>query len=645
MLEAKTLPRRLTFRVGGALVALFVAGLLCHGDARADEEEDQPARALATRSVDLPAWRSSPAPKTPLLRAASDFWSGPEDQSDGGLPMLWWSVGPTADAWLGLADPAHPLYASDPNMAEASLRMRFLDLFEEHGSISVEASQPYPRVFLTAYEDEHEALREALHELRRGLAPSIEVETRLERIRPEPELLATGRVRLDAGRWTAPIQSRRVTRYVSVWGTELAQGATSVDAQPMPMMEGQDVLLRFMPGETGDLIQFWMTHLDHESTWRVDLAPLHSLSAGSAMGSIEAPVTGIRRCHGSFWLDPRSQGSRTIEFATPKGAFRLTLGFRERSAPLADLPLHLGEERTASMEEEGVPLPRLGFLRAGAALGALDFGVRSRDTDLGVEVLMTDVLHKAPHLENLEISHERHEATGTMIVMGPDPLLGLAREGLVAQERRLRGGTLELNGFTCDASAVAGLLSEGRLRAGAPCSPETLALLRGSGGQEEMTLRTPYLEGLRGGVRLGTSTPGLVDMMSDVAQDAAIVGPMASAQFDGLVGHFAVTREDAPAGDSLSVSFDGSWAYANSDGSRMEFVFRVPVSHDPKRGGATLEDLSGPAERVALPLLGFGSQDVRGSATLTGSGAHVLALAVRDGRALVLYAKVASEPR
>jgi hypothetical protein len=428
------------------------------------------------------------------------------------------------------------------------------------------------------------------------LAPARDAHVVLETVGEDGRVVAAGSARLWPGRWTTATQRRREVPMTAAYHVEIAQGSTNMQPIVAEVPEGHEVYLRFHPGESTDLVEVWSGWLSHVAVEEIDLQGLRSLSGTSVPGVLAQPRTAVRRAYTALPLPATEASRQVVEWRGPEGRLRLTIELAAPVSPPA-APREAGDQR------------RIRPCRVGALSAGLAFDLRPETSEqfLQGEAAVTDVYAS---MFSSEIALLDGERTGQERVIA-----SVAGE----EARRLVAPTVDLGVLRVPEETFRRALADGSLRVGGPVPDPALAALAAAGSAEGPGVRLPVLLDVEASVRSGDSVTGLLDLESEVAQEAAGLQPISSARFSGLAGGILLQRADV-----------GYLLHS-----------RLALSSADPRTGTLDVAFRGETEpfaptRVRLPVLGATATMVDAATPLAADGRPALVAASVEGEEVVL---------
>lgn len=430
--------------------------------------------------------------------------------------------------------------------------------------------------------------RTALAHVQAALAPRLDV--RLVAT-DGSGLVGVGAVRLLPRRWTTALLRVAHVRHVVDYNVEIAQDTVANQPMVVALPEGEEVHLRWTPGERVSLVEVFVGVLRHQPPHEVDLSPLRNTPEANTMGVVTLPKTSVRRVLVAAAVDAGKGGTLEWSLADPTApalALRLDVG----PAPAAPADLEV---------EKGV----VGFVRAGAAYAGLDAGPRDATTD--------DAIRRFQSASSLRGASPETTAQAFFVCEGSRAELARLRASTLADEAALAPVTVEVRVVAPPAKQVAADLAAGRLALGAALD----AALEEAYANAPVVaaVRTPACVGLPVAARCGASVAGFVGAEVEVAQQAGAVDLRVEPFFDGFVGRLVVR----PRAGGFTLECSGALSWADPAARSLSLAYRRPLSMSPYTGEhATNERIDNPAvRRATVPLVGAGQTALDASVALS----------------------------
>lgn len=445
----------------------------------------------------------------------------------------------------------------------------------------------------------------------RGLTPSLQVTATLLGGGDAPVLLAAGRARLQPGAWTGVYRQVRATPLTVEWDIEIAQESTAMYPVVVQVPEGEELYLRYHPGEKVSVIELWTGTLVHLDVFEVDLSGIRNLPEAGGPGRLQLPQTAAYRTYTAFAVPADRPVRRELAWDGPSGPVRLVLDIQ----PPGPTP-----EPIAS---DGVCFA---VLRAGAAAGAFDFDSRPSVTEKLVERVESVWEGQGSFSTVTE---------GFLYYEGEPEGAALIEDAIDEAEQRLLTHHLRIRVLGVGSGPFREALLGGRVALGTTVDPDVLtALVEEGGGVSSALVDLQVLNGIDASFRVGKSVLGLHVFRVEVAQQAAGSDPEVGAAFDGLAGNASVTRTDEGYVLDVHARFDE----ASPEAGQVELVHRPPVGMGSERESFPQRTSM---EKVTLPLLGGGSAVVAQSVVLPEAGRDVLVdVVVRGGETFLVLARL-----
>jgi hypothetical protein len=442
-----------------------------------------------------------------------------------------------------------------------------------------------------------------------GFAPTRRVTAVLEEGGNERRLLAVGDARLWANRWTAVSRLRQEVPMVADYDIEIAQEATVMDPQVVPVPEGHEIYVRYHPGESVAVVEVWAAFLRHEELLKIDLAGTRNMPEASAAATLVQPRTAVYRAYTAFTVPAVAGASRRVTWMGPAGPVQLSLTF---------------DAGTARPEPMVIERTSLVAFRLGALAGGLDFETRSPTVDEMVERLR-------PATEDADLAAYASEI---VVYGGSASSVQRVAQALLAGERQLHAPTVELRTLTVDAALLRMWMQSG-LQPGRVVPAETSAAQAEAGSVRGPAVRMTVLEGVDASFRAGESVTGLEEFEVEVAQQSGGTVPVSGARFGGLAGWVNAHRE----ADGYRLQVVASLSWADARAGTIELAFRPPVGARTERDRFAADGDA--LQRVTVPALAAGASQVDVHAHLPGDGRDVLlSTSIRGAEAVLLLGRV-----
>ncbi|RLB46431.1 MAG: hypothetical protein DRI90_27355 [Deltaproteobacteria bacterium] len=604
------------------LSLLLLALAACALPAQADDEAKE--NQVVRREVDLPRYRLPPAPVGPRLCVPTDLLAQSGDPEDLAIWELdevyengtWLPFGePPLEAWALPLDAAVELLneiTQAPGSQEATLELSATEngLLLEGERRHVEAAQAHVSWVLDA------------------LAPSVEVSAVLfDAEVGEPERLrAMGKVRLWPNRWTRVFLQEDSVPCVVAWHLDVAQESTTMDPIPVSVAQGQELYLRYHPGQRVALVEVWTGGLRHVSMVKQDVSAVRNIPEANGPGVLSYPETEVNRAFTAVVLPSGTRAQREIRWLNRGRRARLRLDFSAPPTPQAPMPLGARGGMTT--------------VRAGAVAGELDFDARAETSGEWQERISRAYYRASADADRRDrrFAFSLSALSGGSIFLVEAPLAELARARVLIEEAeaRLIERRVDLRVLMVPESTFREALGAGRVALGAPLTPELEARFLEQGATVGEALSTPVLTDMRVGFRVGHTVPGIIDVNSEIAQASGGLRPVTSVLFSGAFGQVRV--RSTKAGHTVRISGHISWA--DRAAGEVEMVFRPPIS---MRGSATDAPQVIAAARMAkLPILGGGRARIEAELAIrAGSSAeHLAHVHVREEGVVLLLVAV-----
>lgn len=581
------------------LLALATALLLALPSlaARADDEDEAPAPRFTARYA-LRSTLPSPVVSAPALVLPSDAgeersWLQLLDE-EGESPIQ-----------FGEDDQGYGVSADD---LVALLCGGLLAQYSDEGEISIEPDGPFDLV-LHGTQPALRAATKALDWLVPATSPRMPVRAALYREGADPALLTAGSAVLEPGSWTGLYRQQRTTPLVVEWEIEIAEESTAMFPVVARAPEGEELYVRYHPGETVTLVELWTGALAHLSVFEVDLSGIRNVPEASAPGKLQLPQTAGYRAYTAFAIPSGTPCRRELRWDGPAGPVRLVLDLEPPAAVAPPPP-------TGEMTWRA--------LRSGAACAPLAFERRPSTADRLVEV-----------------AHADYDGDGDFNVLTPGFVYyqgdadGASRltDALRDAESRLVTHHVGLRLLTVAEDALRGPLQSGAVRPGAPVAAQVLEDLAAAGSAPSEAVELYTLDGLDASFRTGKSVLGLKAVDVEVAQRSGGSDPRCDAAFDGFSGEVTVHHT----ADGAMLDLHARVEHASPEAGTIEVVHRPPVGMASDRDAFPPPS---PSDTVRLPVLGWDTAVVANAVLLPAQGDEVLVdLVVRGGEATLVLAR------
>jgi hypothetical protein len=575
---------------------VFLLAALVASPVRAEGDDDAP-EANVTFRVDLtPLW-STPRARGPNLATPADLiahgvqesWN--QDPGDERIPWLPFGEGEEAADVLAIPPDAFcELFQGTGGP--------WLTAFEE-GLARIEATES--ELYFTVPASLEAAVREHAAWCVAAFSPTVTVEALLERIGPAAAVRGVGRVVVHPGRWTrVAFLKEELPCVVGNW-VEIAQDAVVLNPYVQNLVEGHEIYVRMHPGESRSLLEVWAGDLEHVRTTTLAVDGLQGPLRTSEPSALTLPTTRVMRVATTLVLPTGSEVERTLEWSRGDVAERLTLRVRGPAAAPASRPRAQGAAH-------------VGVARLGALHAALEHGARSADHDMGEWASIH--LDRAVRDEGDREAEVHEEVGGSVVLVARAEHLQRVRAQLVEEEAHLRALAA---GIELLAVPEEVWRAEGGMRLLAPGQVLPAArrqALQAGGAVLLASTRLALVEGVAAGFRVGESVPGLIDVDTEVAQEAAGLAVMPWALFDGIFG--SLTARPAAGGWSLLMGGGVAWA-------------------DPQAGSLVMTRASD-GRRTDLPLLSGGGGDLAGATAVArdAQGPAIASVIVRGAEVLLV---------
>ncbi len=458
-------------------------------------------------------------------------------------------------------------------------------IWEEDGR-EIMAAPGERMLYAQVAKSEVDALRKAVAWASKGAAPSVRVRATLATTQPEEAVRATGAAVLRPGRWTRVIFQRDLVPFVIDYEIEIAQESTAMNPISMELPQGQELYMRYHPGESVSLVELWSGSVEHTDVVALDLSVIRNVPEGNAPGPVALPRSNVQRARTAL-LVPNGRVQHTLRISQGGKSSTLTLDF--------DAPK--GATTIASPKENKT----LGMLRIGAIVDTLDFGSRHTMPERWMEMTMSRLFHSGFDEDTYAISVVSEISSAFLSGWGTGArAVQSVRDDIVAREKELRATDVGVRVLSVPEATYRRALRDGTLRLFDPVADTTLDALTAAGAAQTASMHMPVLVGVEAGFRVGASVPGFVDSDVEVAQQAAGLDPITAAAFAGILGDVRVDATDT----GYALELDGSYAWASSTAGELELVFRPPVSMQFSRD--RFLDEPDRRRRAKLPILGGG---------------------------------------
>lgn len=490
---------------------------------------------------------------------------------------------------------------------------------QEEGGYSLEGEEDGIRVIGTA--EEVAAIDEAWRWLRPRVEAPLEVDASLlaGRGAHEQRLRALGSARLWPGRWTRLWLQKNEVPCSPFFHIEVAQTSFTVDPVVVPIVEGQELYLRFHPGESVGLVEVWSGSLEHLEMRRIDWSRVRNAPEANALGEISFPRTATARLLTTIAVPARGETVRRAAWSWPSGgAETLELRFRSPEAPA-------GLRETA-------PGRAVDLVRIGAVGAHFDHDRRPRSQDEWIDRMSgTLELARAQTGQDVEASIGGLDGTECVVVGAPPDWIERVRAAVLASERSLEGHELRLRLVSVPEAAW----RRGRASPGRPVAAADLDALAEAGAAWGEEVRMPLVLGIPSGARVAVCEPGLQDVDCELAQESAGLMPITTAAWSGLMVECTLVLRDG----AHRLHAHGEHAWVDAEAGRLELLFR-----EPRRLGDAPVAPEVPAkdERASLPVLGGGTSPFQCDVPLVpGGGEVVLHAHVRGAEVVALLVSLA----
>lgn len=454
--------------------------------------------------------------------------------------------------------------------------------------------------------------REAVRFVEASMAPRLAVRATLTVTAPgstAPRLVATGGLSLLPRRWTTAWLRTNVKRYVVDYDIEVAQEATAGKPVVAALPDGEELHLRWSPGETATVLEVFVGTVRPLPPMAVDLTGIRNLPESNSYGPVDLPRASVRRALTAIALDAKAAATATCAWEGPEGVTTLRLAVDAAPAAPADAVLPGGV---------------LGVVRAGAAYAALDGEARTARTDDAIQ------RYQAAATGARGAASPEAFAQAFLVCEGSRGQVDRLRAQTIADERRLAGAMLEVRCVAVPAKQLEEDVVTGRCVVGALLDPAVQGDY--AGAPVRAAARLPVTAGVPAQVRAGTCVTGFTAADVEIAQQAGGLDLSTSPAFDGWAGRM-VARPAEGGGWVLAAS--GAFTWARPDASSLTLSFRRTLGMAPLGNDMGAERIDSPAVRtVTVPLLGTGAAAVEASVAFSdedlGKGRYaVLAVTTR----------------
>jgi hypothetical protein len=583
-------------------------------------EEEAPESAVISKTIALPGYRVGPAPVGPRLSLPTDLMPETGQRSDSSMWRLE-EVFPDG-TWLPfdeaqVEDSALSLDSAVELLSQLSANHKLaeptVDLSATERGIVIEGTPAN----VAAAEARWPWVLEAL-------APSLEVSAVLHAggSGEQERLRAMGRVRLWPDRWTRVYLQEDAVPCVVALHLEVAQESTVIDPYPADVAEGEELYLRYHPGQGVAVVEMWSGVTEHLSIIREDLSEIRNIPEASSPGVLTYPETAVSRAFTAFLLPSGEPARREVRWTDGARSLRLALTFG--APPRAQEPAALGERRG------------LASLRVGAVGRDLEFGSRPGVTGEWEERLSRMLYQTGAAYESrgqrFEFSVSSVGAGSILFVEAPLADVARAHASVEEAEQLLHEKTVDLSLLTVPEPAFRAALRSGVIGLGRALPEAVRTGFLESGASVGASLSVPVLSDMRAGFRIGRTVPGVVDFDAEIAQASGGLYPQTSARFAGVLGEVVVGAR----ADGYALRVQGALSWADRGAGQIEMLFRPPVS---MRGtGTDVPASQREPYRVKIPVLGGGQVPFDAEVVLPGRGAlpHLMHAQVRGQEVVLL---------
>jgi hypothetical protein len=451
--------------------------------------------------------------------------------------------------------------------------------------------------------------------LEQAMAPRLSVRAVLSAAKGADggaRLLAAGAVRLLPRRWTAVWLRTNIRRFTASYELEIAQEVVANKPVVASLPEGEELYLRWSPGETTTVLEVFSSETAHRAPFDLDLSGIRNVPESNAQGGIQLPRTAVRRAATAVALDAAKPGVVEWAWDGPDGARTLRLSVDAAPPEPPDAAL-VEAKHTA-----------FAVVRAGASASPLEESGRIDLLDDAVGRFNNASSGGARGSASPEV-----QAKAFLVCEGPKAQIERLRAQVRDDERRLVTSTVEVRAVVAPAAVLREDVETGRVVVGGLLDPAVAtSYLR---APVHAAARLPATAGLRASFLCGASVMGLSLPEVEVAQQSGGVYIAPRARLDGLTG--SVTVVPTGAGASLRVAATVSWA--RPDAASLDLAFRRPFGMNNANGQpGGVDDPS--VRRVAVPIEGHGSASVEADVSFATSEIAdgrwaVLAVALRPG--------------
>jgi hypothetical protein len=575
---------------------LLLAALAVPAAARADDEPES-----VTEKVDVSRYRLPAAPGGALLMAPSD--RGAQDQ---------WTTARAGDpgveadvVWREFSSPALDREGVSGNAVIELLHSWNAPLVDSIGS-----NTQGETIVLTGPPEKVAEARRTTEWLLGALGPSLSVHAVLTAHGGEPRVFGASSATLWPGRWTRVLFQETRTPFVVEADIEIAQEVVSMEPHVEWLPQGEELYLRYHPGEAVSVVEVWAASLEHLETLDLDLSELRNVPESNAPPHLSLPRTAIRRSFTAFVVPTGEEARRGISWEGPGGGRRLSLQFGKG-------PAAVEAKRTASGD-------LLSILRSGAWSETLEFDSRPGQVDAFMEAV------------GVQGSLQTMNGAALLVHVGGEREAARVRAAAKKREEALEATLVSLRTLVVPEEALRKALEAGKAVVGAPIDAAVLETFRQAGSEPGEAVRMPVLAGMHAGFRVGASVTGLRRVDAEVAQQAGGLDPVSAAAFAGLSASVSVDRTAT----GRRLVLDGAYAWADPRAGSMKLVFRPPVGMRYSESKPQAEpDLRRVAE---LPVMGDGRRLVESSIDVPAAEKRefLLAAVLRGAEAVLLLASL-----